>query len=863
MLIAADAAEMAEGSLNAWSLNGPAVDIVWIGLLATLSLACAAAAVGILYEWRRRRQLQLYLDEIREHQRDAILVIDTDGRIKRFNNAARAIFEIPREETLTGRLIADVLASKGLNGKLEMLFATPPAPPDDVHLELAGRRHDGSGLFLDVMVADFRQRERVIVFRDISTRRAMEWELGASASILRTLADHAPVIIWQRDDTSRSIYLNRHWETFTGVDVAVGQANGWYHYVHPEDRARVEAATHEAIRAMRPLEIEYRLFSRSGWRWVLDTAAARFCDDGMFAGYVGVVIDIDDRRRSVARLQESEARFRDVAMTASDMLWETDEEGRFTYLSDRAEAIIGLPPEMALGRTPWSLGLQGAPTADGEMNASWRLDTPAPFRNVTFRWSDSAQGTGRWIAIGGKPVFTAENRFAGYRGSATDVTSEVEAGAQLRHQATHDGLTGLPNRGAMLEHLTRALASGDKQGRQVGVVCLDLDRFKDVNDTFGHAAGDDLLKMVSERLTRLAADAGIVGRIGGDEFTILLSNIGDQTQLEEFCQQVIELAAEPYEMDGLRVHVGISVGGALAEGQERAEETLKRADFALYAAKREGRETWRAYTRELEGGRRSRKKLEVELRAAIEENSLSVYYQPQVDLVTHRMIAVEALTRWRRPEGDIVSPLDFIPLAEETRLIVQLGEFVLRRAATDIVPFSELALAVNLSPVQLLRTDLVQMIEEVLAQSGFAPDRLELEITESALLKDDHTVRKMMLELKQLGVKLALDDFGTGFSSLSYLQRLPFDTIKLDRSFINSLDRDPGAVSIVHAVIGLGASLGMKVVAEGVETTAQARFLRDEGCRIAQGFLFAPALPAEEVDRLRGIDLSRHRVAAA
>lgn len=860
---------MAEVALDAWALDGSAVNTAWLSLFAALGLVCAAAAgAGILYERRRRRRLQTYLDRIREHQRDGVLVVDTAGRIKRSNKAARETFEVPPEQSLTGLSVQDVMASRALQGDLESLLATGPVPTAGVHAELTGRRGDGSSMLLDAIGAELQEGERVIILHDVSMQRALEKELDASASILRTLADHAPVIIWQRDGTSRSVYLNRHWQTFTGVEVAVGQAKGWYHYVHPDDRARIQAASLAATAARQPLEIEYRLFSRTGWRWVLDTAAPRFEGDGTFAGYIGVVIDIDDRRRSIARLQESEARFRDVAMTASDMLWETDAEGRFTYLSDRAEAIIGLPPEMALGRTPWSLGLEDGRTSDGRLNSSWWLRSPAPFRKVTFRWSGSGVGTGRWITIGGKPVFDAENRFVGYRGSATDVTTEVEAGAQLRHQATHDGLTGLPNRTAMLDYLARALASGQDarghdKGWHVAVICLDLDRFKDVNDTFGHAAGDHLLKMVSERLARLAADTGTVSRIGGDEFTIVLSHVEDQAHLEEFCAQVIGLSAEPYEMDGLRVHVGISVGGALADGRESAEEALKRADFALYAAKREGRETWRAYSADLEGGRRSRKKLEVELRAAIEENSLAVHYQPQVDLSNHRMIAVEALTRWRRPEGDIVSPLDFIPLAEETRLIVRLGEFVLRRAAHDIAPFTELSLAVNLSPVQLLRTDLVQMIEDVLAESGLAPNRLELEITETALLKDDHAVRDMMRELKRLGVKLALDDFGTGFSSLSYLQRLPFDTIKLDRSFINSLDRDPGAVSIVHAVIGLGASLGMKVVAEGVETTAQARFLHDEGCRIAQGFLFAPALPSEEVDRLRGVDLSRHRVATA
>jgi diguanylate cyclase (GGDEF)-like protein len=428
-----------------------------------------------------------------------------------------------------------------------------------------------------------------------------------------------------------------------------------------------------------------------------------------------------------------------------------------------------------------------------------------------------------------------------------DITERVKAEQQIAHMALHDGLTDLPNRFQFQRKLAEAL---DTAGNSpFAILCLDLDGFKNVNDVLGHADGDELLRQVAKRLDGQVEKAGFVCRLGGDEFAILLPDVKQPNAATEFASAIIAALSEPYDLNGHQANVGASVGIAFfpADGSD-ADQLLKNADIAMYGAKAQGRGAFRFFEPAMDARMKARRLLELDLRKAIEQEQLEVYYQPVVDVVSNAVSGFEALLRWRHPVRGMVSPVEFIPVAEETGLITRLGEWVLRQACTDATAWpGRIKVAVNLSPVQFRSPNLVQAVFSALASSHLDPTRLELEITEAVLLQDSRVVLDTLHQLKDYGVKIAMDDFGTGYSSLSYLRSFPFDKIKIDQSFVRGLGSSHDALPIIRAVTGLGASLGMTTTAEGVEIREQLDTLREEGCNEVQGFLFSPAVPAGDV----------------
>ena len=417
------------------------------------------------------------------------------------------------------------------------------------------------------------------------------------------------------------------------------------------------------------------------------------------------------------------------------------------------------------------------------------------------------------------------------------------AEAKINHMAYHDELTGLANRTSFQREIGRALQTSRTA---IAVLCLDLDRFKAVNDTLGHLAGDKLLQIAGERL-RSCADEGIfVARHGGDEFAII-QTLGEQPlAATSLAERVISLLSKPYDLEGQHVVIGVSIGIALAPSDgTNAEELVKNADFALYRAKGDGRGTKRFFEREMDAKMQARRKLELDLRSAVINDELELFYQPLVDLQSDRICGFEALLRWHHPERGLVSPNDFIPLAEETGDIEAIGAWVLKTACREAAGWPrDVKVAVNLSPVQFRSGTLALHVVNALAASGLSPSRLELEITESVMLQDTQGTLKVLHELRATGVRISMDDFGTGYSSLSYLRKFPFDKIKIDQSFIRDLADTSDAAAIIKAVVDLGSGLGMSTTAEGVETEAQLLHLRLEGCDEVQGYLISPPRPA-------------------
>jgi diguanylate cyclase (GGDEF)-like protein/PAS domain S-box-containing protein len=548
-------------------------------------------------------------------------------------------------------------------------------------------------------------------------------------------------------------------------------------------------------------------------------------------------------RQAAETIESSELRFRDVADASSDWIWETDAALRLSFLSERFATVTGISSKLVLGQPLGDL-LHSAENADRWERHLADLAGRRPFRNLLCLCEDD-RGRTRTLRVAGKPIADEKGQHQGYRGTATDITAEIEAERRAQYLALHDPLTELPNRERFGERLEEAIATVSRRGEVAAVICLDLDRFKDVNDTLGHAAGDQLIKGCAERLQACVRETDTVARIGGDEFAIVQIGIEQPDGAQKLCRRVLQTLATPFDIDGHEILVTASIGIALVPMDGSIPgRLLQNADIALYRAKEEGRNTFRFFEAGMDARLQARKALERDLRLALARDELELYYQPKVELGDDRLCGVEALVRWNHPERGLVPPGEFIGVAEETGLIVALGEWVLRQACFQARAWPALQMSVNLSPVQFKQPDLIELVRGALRDSGIAPRQLELEITEGVLLQNTDSAMATLRQLKDLGVRIAMDDFGTGYSSLSYLQKFPFDKIKIDRSFVSALETRTDADAIVRAVVGLGHSLGMTTCAEGVETVEQLVFLRSEGCDEVQGYYFVRPTPA-------------------
>ena len=529
-------------------------------------------------------------------------------------------------------------------------------------------------------------------------------------------------------------------------------------------------------------------------------------------------------------------------------LWATDASNRLIYLSDGAAKLFG--DDAVLGQPLSSLFI--LETEKDEEKA----ERPLPFLlSARNKFADlvvkiARQDNDCWWKISGQPCFDAEGNYAGYRGSAKDISADYERQRDQSRAAQYDGLTGLSNRARMTKRLTATLTAYKAAQRSCALMMLDLDRFKQVNDTLGHPAGDELLKQVAQRLERLVGDKGEIGRLGGDEFQIMLPDMDDRGDLANLGQRIIQMISQPYSLDGKRAIIGTSVGMAIApyDGLD-TEELVKSADLALYAAKGGGRGQYRFYSNELQDAAHSRREIEEDLRDALTKGELQMHYQPVVDAKTSKVSGFEALMRWEHPERGFVSPATFIPIAEESGLITALGEWALRQACEDAATWpGELRVAVNVSAHQFDNDGLPTVVTNALSRSGLRPEQLELEITESVFMGDEEAVDQMFDRLKKLGVRLALDDFGTGYSSLGYLRGAPFHKIKIDQSFVRGCTEDNNSNSaIIAAIVSLADALGMETTAEGVEAMDELELVRQRGATYVQGFIFSRAVTQDQV----------------
>jgi len=534
--------------------------------------------------------------------------------------------------------------------------------------------------------------------------------------------------------------------------------------------------------------------------------------------------------------------------------WATDAEGRMIYLSPAALAPFDIEAEELASRTIAQVfEEERRDEGKGEgtarplkfLLAAHNTLGPTPVR-VKLGKGEA------WWEIAGKPRFESDGTFAGYRGTARDITDTHEERRTTERASQYDSLTGLANRYRMSRQLDQTLKAFAHAKRSCALLMMDLDRFKQVNDTLGHPAGDELLKQVAGRIRRILGERVEIGRLGGDEFQVILPDRDDRGELGDIAQQLIQMASQPYSINGSRAVIGVSVGIAVApyDGIE-PEELTKAADLALYAAKGAGRGQHRFYSRDLRDEATFRHRIEQDLRDAIAGDQLRMHYQPIVDAKTHEVACMEALMRWEHPERGMVSPADFIPVAEEVGLIRELGGWALGEVCREVTPWpGTVKAAVNVSAVQFAADDFVDVVRKAIKRSGVDPARIELEITESVFMGDVERSARVFAALKKLGVRLALDDFGTGYSSLGYLRDAPFDKIKIDQGFVRGCaGKDSNNLAIVAAVVSLADALGMQTVAEGVETKDDLAAVTRQGATHVQGILFSRAVPGEEALR--------------
>jgi diguanylate cyclase (GGDEF)-like protein/PAS domain S-box-containing protein len=550
-------------------------------------------------------------------------------------------------------------------------------------------------------------------------------------------------------------------------------------------------------------------------------------------------------RRAAAVIRDGETRFRDIAEASSDWLWETDAELRVAFVSERFATITGISPQSVLGLPLTELLL---PAEDRER---WQrhladLEARQPFRGLLCRL-DEPDSRAHTLRVAGKPIVDGNGRFCGYRGAATDITAELHAQTQAHHLARHDPFTGLPNRLLLQERLQQALAECRRRHGTAAILCLDLDRFKEVNDRLGHAAGDLLIKICAARLAGCVREIDTIARFGGDEFAVLQLGVEEVRDVQNLTDRLLAELARPFDLDGQEALVTASIGVALMPADGDAPEALlQNADVALYRAKSEGGNRCRFFELDMDARLRERKALEADLRRALQGDELELYYQPVIRLGDGRPTGVEALVRWHHPERGLIDPSAFIELAEQTGLIMPIGEWVLQTACAHAAAWQGVRMSVNLSAIQFRHADLVSAVTSALERSGLTPGRLELEVTESVLLEDPQESLLTLLQLKDLGVRIAIDDFGTGHSSLAHLRAFPFDKIKIDRSFGHDLDQDRDAEAIIKAVVTLGSGLGIETCAEGVERVGQLTQLAQDGCDEVQGYLFCRPMPVAE-----------------
>ena len=678
---------------------------------------------------------------------------------------------------------------------------------------------------------------------------------ASEPGMLHDLLAHFEGMIYRcRVDYAWSIeFVSRGCQALTGHGVD-DFLNGNVHFeelVHPDDRTTVRNVVYRALQNNRRYSIEYRIVRADGAeRWVWEHGTGIRNQQGICIALEGFVQDITHRHEAEQALHEAERRYRSIFENTVEGIFQSTPDKGYLAVNPALAHIYGYDSPQQMIETLRDIEHQLY--VDPERRGAFLRQMSENGQVLNFE-SQVRQRNGNviWISENARTVRGVGGEILFYEGTVVDITERKVYEARIRHQATHDSLTGLPNRNLLSDRLQQAIHHAQRNGDIAAVAFIDLDHFKFINDSLGHPVGDELLKVVAARLKSCMRATDTVARQGGDEFVLVLSNQKNLEGVTDTIRRIIAVIAEPSTVNELELHVTCSVGISVypADGHD-ADTLLRNADSAMYKAKELGRNNFEYFAAEMNMHATQRLEMLTSLRHAVANEEFVLHYQPKIDLASGKIVGAEALVRWCSPARGMVSPGFFIPLAEESGLIIAIGEWVLRTACAQNVAWQKaghpsIPISVNLSPRQLVREDIVDLVAEVLRESGLAPHYLELEITETVVMRDVDKSLVTLKKLKELGVKISIDDFGTGYSSLNYLKRFPVDTLKIDRSFVSDIATDQDDAAIVKAVISLAHILNLRVVAEGVEAEEQHRFLLENGCDEVQGYHFGKPIPVD------------------
>jgi diguanylate cyclase (GGDEF)-like protein/PAS domain S-box-containing protein len=770
------------------------------------------------------------------------MVLDARARIELVNQAAADRLGLD-PGLLRGRPVVEVLPAP-LGGDISraVSIATRSARPDRL-----------AAPAIEVIPVD--QSHRVIVAWPGPATDAYALELAVSQfeQTIGTL----PLAVCLTDERGRFLAINERWSNITGRSLAEIREVGWPGLVHPDDLAvmwqRIRAGD---FAGSNPNPVMVRMLHVDGTvRWT-ESHSVAYRQGGQVVGYIGTCHDVTETRALLSALQESDERFRALAAAAPVGIYLLDAEHRMVYGNARLAEIYGADVERLLDWR-WRAYIHPDDASIEEELAEASLETSRTEIRVV-----RPNGEQRWLSVQSAPLPGGDPGSPVRVGTVEDVTDRWRYEFELSYQQLHDPLTGLPNRALVDDRLGHAVARVRRQPTTVAVLLFDLDRFKVVNDSLGHRAGDSLLVMAAERVRQVLRPGDTLGRLGGDEFVVICEDVPDERTAVAIAERVLACFDDPFPIGDHEVYSTASIGIALASHGDDAGTLVRDADVAMYRAKERGRRTYELFGTDLRERAIGRLSIEGALRRALERGELRAYYQPIIDLDTGEIDGVEALVRWDRPDHGVVPPAEFIGIAEETGLIVPLGTWVLDEACQQVADWRDrigrdLRVSVNLSALQLAHPATPDATRQAIQRTHLPPAALCLEVTETVLLEDTALHRTAIESLQALGVDLAVDDFGVGYSSLLALKRMPVGTLKIDRAFVHGLTRDLQDDAIVAAIIQLGRALGIRVVAEGVETVQQLAFLRERGCTHAQGYLFSRPEPAEVCGELlaRGIVL--------
>ncbi|HEX4331901.1 MAG TPA: PAS domain-containing protein [Usitatibacter sp.] len=812
---------------------------------------------------RAQEQLAASEEELRffaENIPEAIAYVDLERGCTFVNNLYLASRGLKRELALGQRpehvFPADVMEElrphiervvAGEEATYERFVKTPQGDERWVRVRLTPRRD-----------ADGRVRGYYAVSTDIHDLKSVQEQLADKERQLRHVIDSIPTPMCYVDGAECYRYVNDAFLAYIGLpsERIVGQP---VRSVLGDERWQLLKPHLERVRAGEPLAVERLVkFADGRKRWMIVRLTPRLVA-GRYEGYYATTSDIDEQKAIEDELRRTNtilsAHFDNTPLAVIE--WDT--ELRIVRWSGQAEAIFGWNAAEVLGRTlhGWRHVYEEDAAAATRMI---RDLVEGPERHATLRHRNYRKdGSVIWVEWHNSALRDESGRVISILSLAQDVSSRIQAEERLQYMATHDGLTGLPNSVLLHDRLEAALSRARRARRRVGVMFLDLDHFKDVNDTLGHRVGDALLKELARRIRAALRQSDVLARISGDEFVVVLEDLPDEGAPERVARIILEEVRRPFQVEGNDIHVSGSLGLAIhPDDGTDAETLLKNADAAMYHAKELGRNTFRLFSAELAQRRAQRIQVETALRRALKNDELELHYQPIVDTSTGAVRSVEALLRWHDPERGLMLPAGFIPLAEESGLGHAIGHWVMEAASRQARAWHDagvaLAVSVNLSAGQLRDTSMVGDLKRVLARTGCEPGWLQLEITETSMVRDVEGASVVLAKLRTLGVRVAIDDFGTGFSSLSHLRHLPVDVLKIDKAFVADIDaprkrgENAGGAAIASAVIGLARGLGLKVIAEGVEKRSQLNFLARAGCDAAQGYLLCPPMPVAELE---------------